>query len=573
MINERAREFFENDITSQGGFKDVPVVMLTSGELGIYYINSEVVARDGNEFKNYQDDPLAMYKHTLRLMDKHPNYRKGIEFIVNSVRERLPHDRAAICGGQTRDWLFSMPAANLLGVPHLAIFKPENGGHMTGQINGGRPLDIRAEDAYNAVQISDLLTKGSSYHEVIRDQPQGWIHSLRKAGVTMKDAFFVVSRLQGGEQMLARQGVTAHTFLDIDEAFLRKHSKNPEEAVAYLKDPLGKAKEYFAKHGVLEFARHFNPSGGKLDRVAGFLEIFGDHLRETGQMSELEELVSKQFHMSPQALASGEARYSAGNTFADKWRAAVERKGSILCAGLDPADYWQAAENTLPEGVNKLEWCLDFIDKVAPYAAAVKPNRNFIKDLSKSEVREIVNRIHSHGMVAIDDSKLADIGNTNDSGFYHAEQEGYDAVTYAPFPGNIGEAAKQAHARGLGLIALVLMSNPEYKVMKEATVNGMKMYEHIATEVAKHDVDAMVIGAPSVTNHITDAEVRRVRELAGGRLVLMPGIGAQGGDAQYIMEVFGDNVIANVGRAVLYAKDPAHEASKYRNMLHALRKK
>jgi orotidine-5'-phosphate decarboxylase len=203
----------------------------------------------------------------------------------------------------------------------------------------------------------------------------------------------------------------------------------------------------------------------------------------------------------------------------------------------------------------------------------VKPNRNFIKDLSKSEVREIVNRIHSHGMVAIDDSKLADIGNTNDSGFYHAEQEGYDAVTYAPFPGNIGEAAKQAHARGLGLIALVLMSNPEYKVMKEATVNGMKMYEHIATEVAKHDVDAMVIGAPSVTNHITDAEVRRVRELAGGRLVLMPGIGAQGGDAQYIMEVFGDNVIANVGRAVLYAKDPAHEASKYRNMLHALRKK
>lgn len=175
-------------------------------------------------------------------------------------------------------------------------------------------------------------------------------------------------------------------------------------------------------------------------------------------------------------------------------------------------------------------------------------------------------------MVAIDDSKLADIGNTNDSGLYHAEQEGYDAVTYAPFPGNIKEATQQAHARGLGLIALVLMSNPEYEVMKTATVNGMHLYEHIATEVAKHDVDAMVIGAPSVTNHVKDSEVRRVRELAGERLVLMPGIGAQGGDAKYIMEVFGGKVIPNVGRAVMYAANPAQEARQYRDMLNTLKK-
>lgn len=54
-------------------------------------------------------------------------------------------------------------------------------------------------------------------------------------------------------------------------------------------------------------------------------------------------------------------------------------------------------------------------------------------------------------------------------------------------------------------------------------------------------------------------------------LVLMPGVGAQGGDAEYILSVFGDNVIANVGRAIMYAHDPVREAVKYRDMLNGLR--
>ncbi len=257
--------------------------------------------------------------------------------------------------------------------------------------------------------------------------------------------------------------------------------------------------------------------------------------------------------------------------FAQKWRTAVDRKNSILCVGLDPAEYGQRGGNTLPVGSDKLKWCLGFVEQVAPFAAAIKPNRNYIKDFSRGQTAALVGKIHSLGMLAIDDSKLVDIGETNESGFYHAQVEGFDAVTYAPFAGNTREAAEQAHAKGLGLIALVLMSNPEFETMKTAKIRGMPGYEYFALQAAEYRVDAMVIGAPSPDNHIKDGEVRRVREIAGERLVLMPGVGAQGGDAKHIIGVFGDNVIANVGRAIMYAHDPAREAKNYRDMLNGIR--
>ncbi|MBI4144589.1 orotidine 5'-phosphate decarboxylase [Candidatus Woesearchaeota archaeon] len=260
-------------------------------------------------------------------------------------------------------------------------------------------------------------------------------------------------------------------------------------------------------------------------------------------------------------------------SFSQKWREAVERKNSILCAGLDPAEYGQRPDTSLPHGADKLKWCLDFVDAVAPFSAAVKPNRNYIKDLSRDETTELVSRIHKHGMVAIDDSKLADIGETNESGFYHAAGEGFDAVTFAPFAGNTAEAVAQAHGKGLGLIPLVLMSNPQFEVMKNARIRGLRGFEYFAFQVAEYGADAIVIGAPSPTNHVKDEEVRRVREIVGDCTVLMPGVGAQGGDAKYILDVFGGrNVIANVGRAIMYARNPAKEAAKYQGMLNALRK-
>jgi orotidine-5'-phosphate decarboxylase len=158
-------------------------------------------------------------------------------------------------------------------------------------------------------------------------------------------------------------------------------------------------------------------------------------------------------------------------------------------------------------------------------------------------------------LLVIEDAKLADIGATNDAGFYYAARRA-DAVTYAPFAGNIGEATSQAHARGIGIIVLSLMSNPEYEQEKQKRADsaGQPQYLTIAEEAAAANADAVVVGAPSETNHIEDEEIRAVRDRIGSHMVvLMPGVGAQGGSALSVWRVFDtDQVIVNAGRSLMF---------------------
>ena len=115
-----------------------------------------------------------------------------------------------------------------------------------------------------------------------------------------------------------------------------------------------------------------------------------------------------------------------------KWLEIVARKNSLLCVGIDPAEKDQRMLRTIPTDVSKLDWCLDLVEKVAPFAAAIKPNRNYLKDLSREQMAILNKKIHDLDMLSIDDSKIADIGDTNDAGIFHALQEGFDFVTYAP---------------------------------------------------------------------------------------------------------------------------------------------
>ncbi len=257
--------------------------------------------------------------------------------------------------------------------------------------------------------------------------------------------------------------------------------------------------------------------------------------------------------------------------FQAQWLETVRRKQSLLCVGIDAAEPGQRNEKALPSDLSKVEWTLGIIDQVAPYAAAIKLNRNYYKDISRSEMQRINARIHAHDMLSIDDSKLADIGETNDAGIYHAKAEGFDAITYAPFPGNTLQACAQADKHAIGLIVLVLMSNPEYRLMKEARIGEQPLYLHLAKQVAEGKAAGIVIGAPSDSNHITAHEIEEVAQLLPESLVLVPGIGAQGGELGPILAQFGDRTIANVGRAIIYHQDPAGEAKAYRDRIQALR--
>lgn len=253
--------------------------------------------------------------------------------------------------------------------------------------------------------------------------------------------------------------------------------------------------------------------------------------------------------------------------FQRQWQDAVQRKQSLLCVGIDAAEPQQRASQHVPEGKSKLAWTLELIDKVSSEAAAIKINRNYYKDISRTDMRAITGLIRERGMLSIDDTKLADIGATNATGIYHAAVEGFDALTYAPFPGNTLEAAEQARQQKIGLICLVLMSNPEFRVMKEAQIHGKPFYLYLAEQAAAANVDAVVIGAPSPDNHIRDEDLQGLAERLPHAAVLVPGIGAQGGEIGPILRVFGKRTIANVGRSIIYADDPAREARKAREAI------
>jgi orotidine-5'-phosphate decarboxylase len=253
----------------------------------------------------------------------------------------------------------------------------------------------------------------------------------------------------------------------------------------------------------------------------------------------------------------------------DKWLKAVKRKQSLLCVGIDPAEYGEREGLTIPKGMDKVAWCEKTIDEVAPYAAGIKINRNYVKDLSRADLKSLNERIHAHGMISIDDSKIADIESSNEAGLYHAAKEGFDFVTYCPFPGNVLATTKDAEKHGIGLISIVVMSTPSYQVIQNAKIGDLPLFLVIANMVKSANCPGVVLGAFTSRNVITKDEMDKLQSLLQGKLILIPGLGAQDGNVDSYLPVFGEHCVINVGRSVVFDSNPAKKAKEFRDQVWA----
>ncbi|MDP2926015.1 MAG: orotidine 5'-phosphate decarboxylase / HUMPS family protein [Nanoarchaeota archaeon] len=292
-------------------------------------------------------------------------------------------------------------------------------------------------------------------------------------------------------------------------------------------------------------------------------------------------------------------------TFTEKWLEAVEKKNSILCAGLDPPEFEERRKLHVPQGINKEEWSIKFIKAVAPYCAAVKPNQKFWDGIEDAKsLAEVLNYARAEGLVIIYDCKAADIGASNDEQFLNADvsHRRFDAVTLACYAGNIKEAAEQLRKRNLGGIHMCLMSNPDYQREKNMLVqipdeeidedeygldaeiyigHKVKRYMQLAHDAKKFGLEGIVVGAPSDKNHIKPEEIEKISHYAGKEmLILCPGIGGkQGGDASVLFRYFpGENIIANVASGLMFPNGPnstpeeqAIAAKQYMEELNSLR--
>ncbi len=254
-------------------------------------------------------------------------------------------------------------------------------------------------------------------------------------------------------------------------------------------------------------------------------------------------------------------------SFISRLEEAISERRSILCLGLDPAMPGERRRHVAPESYlrersleeAKLQFCLDMIKELHMYFAAVKVNEQYVRGLSSSQLSSIAKEAEQHGLISIFDCKLGDIGASAEIGVLNVARLGFDALTANPLPGNLRDIVECAHQHGIAVFSLVLMSNPEAtRYMKEAKLGGEPLYMAFARDAFSSDADGCVVG---VTGHVKPEEIRAVREAIGpDRVILSPGVGAQGGDLRKAVRDAGMPLLVNVGRAVLYASNPREAA-------------
>ncbi|MEE6210143.1 orotidine-5'-phosphate decarboxylase [Salarchaeum sp. III] len=244
--------------------------------------------------------------------------------------------------------------------------------------------------------------------------------------------------------------------------------------------------------------------------------------------------------------------------FFDDLAARIDATDSVVCVGLDPD------LDRLPDDVQEKElprWAFNrrIIDATHEHAACYKPNAAFYEGADGwRSLRETVAYAHGKGVPVILDAKRGDIGNTARQ---YAEVLDYaDAVTVNPYLGRDSLQPFLSH-EDAGVFVLCRTSNPGGKDFQNLELAGFDeyLYEHVArraSEWNENDNVGLVVGATS-----TD-ELEGVRDTVPGLPFLVPGVGAQGGDAEAAVE-FGlndDGVgLVNSTRGIIFAGEDSEE--------------
>ena len=260
------------------------------------------------------------------------------------------------------------------------------------------------------------------------------------------------------------------------------------------------------------------------------------------------------------------------STFIDMLRAAGEKNQSMLCVGLDPEPA-RFPGNLRGDASKIYDFCAAIVDSVADVVAAFKPQiAYFAAHRAEQQLERLIAHMRSTAphVPIILDAKRGDIGSTAEQYAIEAfERYGADAVTLSPFMGFDSVAPYLKHS-GKGAFLLCRTSNPggdDLQNQRLASVAGEPLlYEHVA-RLAQGPWNlngqlGLVVGATY------PLEIERVRRVAPTLPLLIPGVGAQGGDAVATVRAgwrIDAPIIVNSSRAILYASDGADFAIAARN--------
>jgi orotidine-5'-phosphate decarboxylase len=258
------------------------------------------------------------------------------------------------------------------------------------------------------------------------------------------------------------------------------------------------------------------------------------------------------------------------------------KKDNFVCVGLD-SDY-----NHIPESVKSLDsveealfvFNRDIIDATYDLVCAYKPNAAFYEMQGDAGLRALIRTVryiretYPHIPIILD-AKRADIGSTN-LGYVKAAFDiiGADAITVHPYLGKEALAPFLAR-REKGIIVLAKTSNPGSAEFQNLPVGELQepLYQvvarHVATTWNSNGNCALVVGATY------PAELKKVRTIVGDMPILIPGIGAQGGEVAATIiagkDSRGCGMIINSSRSIIFASQGPDFAQAARRATELLR--
>ena len=252
----------------------------------------------------------------------------------------------------------------------------------------------------------------------------------------------------------------------------------------------------------------------------------------------------------------------------------IRQKQSFLCVGLD-SDIQKLPKHLLNTEDPVFEFNKQIIDATLPYTVSYKPNFAFYESrgingmLSLKKTMDYLENFRNE-VFTIADAKRGDIGNTSTqyaNGFFKKEASGFDfdAVTIAPYMGNDSVQPFLAF-EGKWAIILALTSNKgsdDFQMTEESS--GKKLFEKVLENSSKWGTaenTMYVVGA-------TKAEMLAgIRKIVPDHFLLVPGVGAQGGDLNEVAK-FGLNkdcgLLVNASRSIIFASSDenfAHAAKE-----------
>ncbi|NQZ77847.1 MAG: orotidine-5'-phosphate decarboxylase [Ekhidna sp.] len=232
----------------------------------------------------------------------------------------------------------------------------------------------------------------------------------------------------------------------------------------------------------------------------------------------------------------------------------IKDKESFLCVGLD-TDLQKIPKHLLKEEDPIFSFNKQIIDETHKYAVAYKPNTAFYESMGSKGWDALQKTLEyiPNDMFTIADAKRADIGNT--SAMYARaffEHMDFDSVTVAPYMGS-DSIRPFLGFENKWVIILAATSNPGGLDFQHLSVNGEKLYEKVINTSKQW-------GSPDDTMYVVGATrpeaLKEIRNIIPDHFLLIPGIGAQGGDLKTVCDNGLNSkcgLLVNSSRGIIYS--------------------